>query len=799
MGFDPFLLNLIKLLLLVSLSARSFGLIMKIGIKITLAFFLVSFLSMLVIGIISYSKAKAALEQESFNRLTAVREMKAKQIEDYFQLINDQIITLAEEPLVVEAMKEFKAGYMNAEKELGITEQKQADLEQQNKKYLEEKYISRLNANLVQKVSAADEISLNRQSVLFQNLYIVNNPKETGSKHEFDASPDNSAYSKAHAKYHPLIRDFLEKFGYYDIFLIDDQTGNVVYTVFKEVDFATPLTDGPFKNTNLARCFKASRGPVTKDFVSIVDFEPYHPSYNAPASFISCPIFDGETKIGVLVFQMPIDRINDIMTNKQDWVNVGLGQTGETYLVGEDFTIKNQSRFLIEDSTNYFKMLQDIGTDAKVIAKIKSFNSTVGLQQVKTPGTQDALAGNTGARIFPDYRGVPVLSAYKPLKIKDMHWVIMSEIDEAEAFAHVDALRKQIIIGFACLVVLVIAISWFVSRQITAPLKELTVDALELAKGNMEVEIKTGRKDEIGVLSVSFKKMQSSISKLVNDLRHINHTLEEKVIERTAEVVQQKDIIEHKQKEILDSIQYAKRIQYTILAHDEFLRKHLPDFFVFFKPKDIVSGDFYWATAPAYFAKGKEKFYLAVCDSTGHGVPGAFMSLLNISFLNEAINEKKISEPGEVLNHVRKRLTGSVSKDGAQDGMDGILLCIEKGKTTVTYAAAHNRPIIIRKNEIIEYPADKMPIGVGVRDDSFVTHTLEIEKGDSLYLYTDGYADQFGGAKGKKFKYKNLNELLLANCGKPLQEQRDILSQTFENWKGDLEQIDDVLVFGIKF
>jgi serine phosphatase RsbU (regulator of sigma subunit) len=772
---------------------------MKLGIKITLAFFLVAFLSMLVIGIISYAKAREALQQEAFNRLTAVREMKADQIEDYFQLIHDQLITFGEEPLVVDAMKEFKVAYNSIDRELGIDRRELAGMLADNKKYLSETFLGRLNANLGAPARIEDEMTDKTESVILQNLYMVHNPREVGSKHLLDSAADRSRYTAAHARYHPLFRDFLEKFGYYDIFLIDDSTGNIVYTVFKEADFATSLIDGPFRETNLARSFRATRKAVDKEFVNLVDFAPYHPSYNQPASFISCPVFEQGRKIGILAFQLPIDRINDIMTSKQAWANVGLGATGETYIVGEDYTLRNQSRFLIEDSANYFKMLTDIGTPAATISKIRTFRSTVGLQEVKTVGTEEAIRGERNTRIFPDYRGVPVLSAYKPLHILNMHWVIMSEIDETEAFAHVQALRRQIIVGFLCLLVIVILLSWFVSRQITKPLKVLTMDALELARGNMHIEIPTGRKDEIGVLAVSFRKMQSSINKLVGDLRHINQTLEEKVVERTAEVVQQKDIIEHKQKEILDSIQYAKRIQQTILAHDDFLKKYLPEHFVLFKPKDIVSGDFYWATKPVFFPKGKEKFYLAVCDSTGHGVPGAFMSLLNIAFLNEAINEKKITDPHEVFNHVRKRLISSVSKDGAQDGMDGILLCLDMQHRQVIYSAAHNRPILIRNGEIIEHPADKMPIGMGVRSDTFTTHTLEVKKGDSLYLYTDGYADQFGGAKGKKFKYKNLNEMLLANCNKPAGEQLSILDRTFEEWKGQLEQIDDVCLVGLRF
>lgn len=772
---------------------------MKLGIKITLAFFLVAFLSMLVIGVISYREARTALEQESFNRLTAVREMKSDQIEDYFQLIHDQLITFGEEPLVVNAMKEFKAAYNSIDRELGVDQRELAAMQEQNRRYLEKNFMLRLNSNLEKAAKIEDEMAVKPEAVILQNLYIVNNPLETGSKHKLDNADDKSSYSDAHRRYHYLFRDFLEKFGYYDIFLIDDSTGNIVYTVFKEVDFATSLVDGPFRETNLAASFSAARKGLDKESVHLVDFAPYHPSYNQPASFISCPVFDNGEKIGILAFQLPIARINDIMTSKQDWANVGLGSTGETYIVGEDFTLRNQSRFLIEDSANYFKMLKDIGTPDTTLNRIRTFGSTVGLQEVRTEGTREAIQGKSNSRIFPDYRGVSVLSAYKPLQILDMNWVIMSEIDEAEAFAHVHELRREIIVGFLCLLVVVIFVSWLVSRQITKPLKVLTTDALELAKGNMHVEIPTGRKDEIGVLAVSFKKMQSSINKLVSDLRHMNQTLEEKVVERTAEVVQQKDIIEHKQKEILDSIQYAKRIQQTILAHDEFLKKYLPEHFVLFKPKDIVSGDFYWATKPVFFPKGKEKFYLAVCDSTGHGVPGAFMSLLNIAFLNEAINEKKITEPHEVLNHVRKRLIGSVSKDGGQDGMDGILVCLDMQHSQVFYSAAHNRPVHIRKGEIIEHPADKMPIGMGVRSETFTVHTIDVEPGDALYLYTDGYADQFGGPKGKKFKYKHLNETLLANCQRPLEEQRLALDKTFEDWKGSLEQIDDVCLVGLRF
>src|ERR1700741_2612925 len=320
---------------------------MKIGVKISLTFFLIAFLSMLVIGLISYSRAKKALEKESFSRLTAVREMKANQIQDYFQLISDQIVTLSEDPLIVDAMKEFKYGYNTIDKDLGITGTKLAELQQQTDEYVKSEYLTRLNPNLEKKAHLEDEISHHKNTVILQNLFIVNNPQPVGSKHKQDSLNSKSSYNTAHKKFHPIIRDYLEKFGYYDIFLIDDETGNVVYTVFKEVDYATSLTDGPFSYTNLAQAYKSAKGG-DKNFIKVVDFQPYHPSYNAHASFIACPIYDGAKKIGVIAFQMPIDRINDIMTSKRNWANVGLGTSGETYIVGQDSTIRNQSRFLIE-------------------------------------------------------------------------------------------------------------------------------------------------------------------------------------------------------------------------------------------------------------------------------------------------------------------------------------------------------------------------------------------------------------------------------------------------------------------
>jgi serine phosphatase RsbU (regulator of sigma subunit) len=264
------------------------------------------------------------------------------------------------------------------------------------------------------------------------------------------------------------------------------------------------------------------------------------------------------------------------------------------------------------------------------------------------------------------------------------------------------------------------------------------------------------------------------------------------------EVEKQKEIIEEKQKEITDSIHYAKRIQKALLASDSFLKKHLPEYFILHKPKDIVSGDFYWA------AKTSEQNILVMTgDCTGHGVPGAFMSLLGVNFLNEIITDKKIIRPDLIFNQLRKEIVEALNPEGNEtegnDGMDGVLCNFDFNTGILNFASANNPLWIIRSKELLEYHSDKMPIGKYFDDSkNFKLQTIQLEKGDIVYTFTDGYADQFGGDKGKKFKYKSLQKLLLTISSLSMEEQRSELDRTIENWKGSLEQVDDILVIGVR-
>ena len=267
---------------------------------------------------------------------------------------------------------------------------------------------------------------------------------------------------------------------------------------------------------------------------------------------------------------------------------------------------------------------------------------------------------------------------------------------------------------------------------------------------------------------------------------------------RNVELKAAYDEIHEKNKEITDSINYASRIQVALLPRKEVLQQFLPDYFILFLPRDIVSGDYYWASSV------DDKIIFTAADCTGHGVPGAFMSMLGISFLNEIVDEQHILDPGEILNEMRKNVMKSLKQSGKEeeqkDGMDMAVCVYDTAKKVLAYAGAYNPLYLVRGSELEEYKADRMPISYyGDRDGAFQTQTIQIQPGDQIYMFSDGYADQFGGPEGKKFKYKTLQQLLLDIRREPMDTQKTILHERFNAWKGDLEQIDDVVLMGVRF
>ena len=266
-------------------------------------------------------------------------------------------------------------------------------------------------------------------------------------------------------------------------------------------------------------------------------------------------------------------------------------------------------------------------------------------------------------------------------------------------------------------------------------------------------------------------------------------------------IIEQKKLVQEKQKEIIDSITYAKRIQEAILPPANYWYKNLPDSFILYKPKDIVAGDFYWMETSA----DGQFIFFAVADCTGHGVPGAMVSVVCNNALNRSLLEFNLTDTGKLLDKTRELVIETFGKSDREvkDGMDISLCRLNISTLELQWSGANNPLWYLQPDEpahlaFKEIKGDKQPIGNYAEQKPFTSHTLKLQKKDTLYIFTDGYADQFGGAKGKKFKYKQLQEELLAMTNKSLDKQKELLDTLFENWKKDLEQIDDVCIIGIR-
>jgi serine phosphatase RsbU (regulator of sigma subunit) len=266
------------------------------------------------------------------------------------------------------------------------------------------------------------------------------------------------------------------------------------------------------------------------------------------------------------------------------------------------------------------------------------------------------------------------------------------------------------------------------------------------------------------------------------------------MVEYEATITRKNDEITQKNKDITDSIHYAKRIQQAILPSPTLVRESFPQSFIFYRPKDIVAGDFYW------LEKAGGKTFFTVADCTGHGVPGAMVSVICSNALGKAVKELGVHRPSLVLDKTVELLEAHFSKssEDVNDGMDLAFCCYDEKSRTLEYAGANNGLYLIRNGQLTEYKPDKQPVGRHYSRRAFTNHQISLEPGDCIYIFSDGMADQFGGPKGKKFKYSQLKELLLKIHTLPVEEQERALADTFVQWKGGLEQVDDVCVMGIR-
>lgn len=363
------------------------------------------------------------------------------------------------------------------------------------------------------------------------------------------------------------------------------------------------------------------------------------------------------------------------------------------------------------------------------------------------------------------------------------------------------------------------AIIFILNNLSLVPNSFLTENGLKLGSGLEVIFLSLSMANKFKEIQQEKEKAQQLAYEKLEELnrvtQNINIELEKQVQLRTEEINKQKILIEQKNKDITDSIRYARRIQQAVLPNEATINQFLPESFICFMPRDIVSGDFYWYKYLKSTVYDTEKgeilkplLVFSVADCTGHGVPGAFMSFIGINILNASAKEPSVNSPGEALDYLNDKLNellNSKNIENINDGMDIAMIALDLESGDAQFAGANNPVLIFRKNNneytLEEIKGDKQPIGANklMEHHKFTNHTFNLKKGDTIYIFTDGYADQFGGPDGKKYKYKRFKEFLLSIQNESMEIQKNKLYEEFINWKGDLEQVDDICIIGVRF
>ncbi len=477
---------------------------MSIKIKVLAATLSILLLLVSVVIVVSVNKSTDSMLEADFEKLSTVNVAKYDEIGNYLNLLKGLLTSLATQEGTKEAFLAFEDGFYDLDEELNldISKIKSAIYADMNSNYLNS--VNYDVPHSQQKKPTNDYLPTDKNALIAQYIFIVDNKFPLGEKNSLTYNKKyDSKYMKAHKKYHSSFNAFLKAYSLYDIFMVDLK-GNLIYTDFKEKDFATNLKNGIYSDTGIAQAYKKALN-MKEGELAFDDFAPYEPSYNSPASFIATPIFIDGVKKGVLIFQMPVDEINSIMRFKEKFEEAGLGESGECYLVGTDYMMRSNSRFQkdIENSV------------------VKNLGTTIGVWKVKTKTTQAVIDGAStkGSHIIDDYRDISVLSVYNTLDIfGQARWIVVAEIDEEEALLPAVDLKYSIIIASTIIIILAVIILLFlINFALVRPLRELEKRAEDLAHGDGDLTARLAiiGDDEISKISTFInafiQKVQSTI------------------------------------------------------------------------------------------------------------------------------------------------------------------------------------------------------------------------------------------------------------------------------------------------
>jgi methyl-accepting chemotaxis protein len=513
---------------------------MKIGQKLLLGAVALTLVP-LVITALALTQGATTIAANTVNeqvqtQLSALRDQKAQEVKGDVQNKLAALQALGRNQTTIEAMASLKPAFYSAAAELAKSHssatQRQGMLNYVDQQFNAE-FIKRNPAAAPSLVDIIDKRDPNMAAL--QHEYIVVNPNALGEKEKLVATANRFAYSTLHEALHPSMEAAQKLFGFYDIFLIDTNTDTVVYTVFKELDFGSRLTTGIAARTKLAEAYYKAKHAKNAQDVYLSDFEPYLPSYNDQAAFAAVPVFDGERQIGVLAIQYPIDKITAVMSSNKSWSKIGLGETGDSFLVGSDFLMRSEARYLAEDSSRaaFVKQLS-ASLDGSKQALMDKKKTTIGLVKVESDATRAAQAGKSGVVRFTDYRGVPSIGAFAPLQVQGLNWAIVTKIDAEEADAPVSALSQATLLRAVLVAVLVLgAVAALMSlflRHFMKPISTLHGAVQAVAGGDTAARSQLKEADEIGELGRAFDQLLDDRLAALAKAQAENETLNNSVI-----------------------------------------------------------------------------------------------------------------------------------------------------------------------------------------------------------------------------------------------------------------------------
>jgi class 3 adenylate cyclase len=480
---------------------------LSIQTKMILLLLAVSLSSIAVVAWNSYKSGRAALIRAAEDHLKGVQVAKTTTLKAMLDSLRDQVISMSDSHVTIDGMREFRAAYksLNA---ASLTLEQSEKLEG----FYENDFLPKLAEQIDGEPVLEQYLPVKPAERYLQYHYLSNNPHPYGKKQDLEESEsDQSSYGKIHQTYHNAFERAVKIFGFEDVMLVDAESMEIVYSYQKTSEFATNLETGPYANTLMASKVRAMRGNNDRDDFKIADFEPYRPSLGKPMGFAVSPIFDGPQMIGLLVLQFPIDNFNKVLTGNFNWAEEGMGQTGESYLVGPDKTMRSRSRFMYEKPKDFVQLLRQSSVPTSVVERIEKQGNVICAMPVESESVAAAFRGQKGIMVVNDYRGEETLSAYGPLELNSLRWAVITEKDLAEVEAPIHQLGRTVLIVASGMALAVTLLALMFSHLLTRPLRALTEGALRLGRGETDVKVKVKSRDEFGELGRVFNQMSENI------------------------------------------------------------------------------------------------------------------------------------------------------------------------------------------------------------------------------------------------------------------------------------------------